>query len=61
MKQILLRRISLFSDRILVSNVRQNKVTYQSEFPVIAGEKQFSYYDVSDAEASENYFDNIYR
>lgn len=44
-----------------MSNVRKNKVTYQSEFPVIVGESVYSYFEVSEAEASENYFSSIYK
>ena len=53
--------MSYYSDRLFVSEISENKIVHQSEFPVIAGETETSYFEASEAVSSENYFDYIYK
>lgn len=53
--------MSYYSDRLFVSGISKNNIINQSEFPVFSGETESSYFEVSEALDTENYFDYIYK
>jgi hypothetical protein len=61
MKLVSQSQLSLYSDRVFKVPVSLNQITFESEFPIMQPESDFSYLTVGDAIFGEEYFDNTYK